>query len=54
MRSMSSKIIFYIVLIAQKYSGKVDLWGALRISVLSGSTQRELKSPVKGGRVDSQ
>ena len=30
MRSMSSKIIFFIVLIAQKYLGKVDLWGALR------------------------
>ena len=27
---MSSKIIFFIVLIAQKYLGKVDLWGALR------------------------
>ena len=30
MRSISSETIFFIVLIAQKYSGKVDLWGVFR------------------------
>ena len=28
MHLTSSEIVFFIVLIAQKYSGKVDLWGA--------------------------
>ena len=40
MRSISSEIIFFIVLIAQKYSGKVDLWAAFRQTSL---TQRDSK-----------
>ena len=40
MRSIFSEIIFFIVLIAQKYSGKVDLWGAFRQTSFS---QRDSK-----------